>query len=111
MICKRLDVSPPKRYQLTTLRGFTLSDNDSLASYGLGSLLPNWQLKLERKKQAGTARGLARVTTLARFDLKHALLHRKDDDDSTSGDESSPRLSSQSMFLQSTPLVNAPTDA
>jgi hypothetical protein len=104
VICKRLDISPSKRYQLTTLRGFPLPDNDNLASYGLGSLLPNWQLKLERKKQAGAPKGLTRVATLARFDPRFALRRRDDDED----EDASPRPENRDAAPTSEGIVESP---
>ncbi|KAL6046350.1 RhoGAP domain-containing protein [Balamuthia mandrillaris] len=44
-LCNRLNVDPQK-YCLTTLSGCPISSEEVLASYGLGSLFENWQLKL-----------------------------------------------------------------
>ncbi|KAL6060704.1 hypothetical protein QOT17_013334 [Balamuthia mandrillaris] len=47
-LCNRLNVDPQK-YCLTTLSGCPISSEEVLASYGLGSLFENWQLKLIEK--------------------------------------------------------------
>lgn len=50
MISKKLGIENAKKYTLCTTRGFVLNDKETLASYGLGSLLKNWQLKVVLKR-------------------------------------------------------------
>jgi hypothetical protein len=77
MICKKLEISTPKKYNVTTLRGFTFNENDDLGSYGLGSLLPSWQLKVVKQQ----TRGLSRITTLSKFDPRTGLGRKGEEDE------------------------------
>jgi len=63
MICKKLGVENYRKYTLCTIRGFVLNEKATLASYGLGSLLKNWQLKLISLKRASLARQASRPPT------------------------------------------------
>lgn len=52
MILGRVGVTESEKYTLSTLGGFVLPDNHRLADYGLGSLLPNWELEVVDKAEA-----------------------------------------------------------
>ncbi len=39
-----MDVADAAQFALSTVKGYILDDNELLAAYGLGSLLPNWEL-------------------------------------------------------------------
>lgn len=51
-ILGRVGVSQPGRFTVSTLDGFVLPDTHCLADYGLGSLLPNWELLIVDKVEA-----------------------------------------------------------
>ena len=47
LVCSRLQLTNSQSFEMTTLRGFPLSKDRNLGSYGLGALFPRWILKLE----------------------------------------------------------------
>jgi hypothetical protein len=65
MISKKLGIENAKKYTLCTTRGFVLNDKETLASYGLGSLLKNWQLKVVLKRVTN----LKRIESLKARDI------------------------------------------
>jgi hypothetical protein len=52
MVCKRFGIADSRSFSLATSAGFSLQDSEPLATFGLGSLLPRWQLSLQQR--AGT---------------------------------------------------------
>ena len=61
LIMKRFKITAEEaaRFTLTTMAGEPLNPTTSLSSYGVGSILPKWQLKVKKN-----SRGLVRVDTL-----------------------------------------------
>ncbi|PRP79070.1 RhoGAP domain-containing protein [Planoprotostelium fungivorum] len=53
-LCEKMNLSDSSKYSLATLGGRGISENEPLASYGLGSIFESWQLKLELKGNPGT---------------------------------------------------------
>jgi CRP-like cAMP-binding protein len=47
LVCSRLQLASSQSFEVTTMRGFPLSKDRNLASYGLGGLFKRWMLKLE----------------------------------------------------------------
>lgn len=50
MVCKKFGIKEPRSFSLATAAGFTLQDSEPLATFGLGSLLPRWQLVLQQRE-------------------------------------------------------------
>ncbi|EGC39203.1 hypothetical protein DICPUDRAFT_75206 [Dictyostelium purpureum] len=50
LICKKQMIPDPKRFWIGSLQGFIMSDNETLASYGLSSLFESWELRLILKE-------------------------------------------------------------
>jgi CRP-like cAMP-binding protein len=46
LICSRLHLANAQSYEITTMRGFELTKDRNLASYGLGMLFSRWMLRL-----------------------------------------------------------------
>jgi hypothetical protein len=51
-IFRRLGLSDPGNWNLTTLRGYVLNEEEPLAAYGLGSLFESWELLVTPKPTA-----------------------------------------------------------
>ena len=47
LVCSRLQLTNSQSFEITTLRGFPLSKDRNLGSYGLGALFKRWILKLD----------------------------------------------------------------
>lgn len=50
MVCKKFGIKESRSFSLATAAGFTLQDSEPLATFGLGSLLPRWQLLLQQRE-------------------------------------------------------------
>lgn len=50
MVCKKFGIKESRTFSLATAAGFTLQDSEPLATFGLGSLLPRWQLVLQQRE-------------------------------------------------------------
>ncbi|KYR02446.1 hypothetical protein DLAC_01285 [Tieghemostelium lacteum] len=51
LICKKQSIPDPKRFWIGSLQGFIMNENETLASYGLGTLFESWELRLYSKEE------------------------------------------------------------
>ena len=48
-LCEKINISNPSNFALAPLKGTPLSENETFAAYGLGSLFESWQVRLVPK--------------------------------------------------------------
>eukprot|EP01130_Rhizamoeba_saxonica_P015133 TRINITY_DN6733_c0_g1_i1.p1 TRINITY_DN6733_c0_g1~~TRINITY_DN6733_c0_g1_i1.p1 ORF type:complete len:1054 (+),score=289.67 TRINITY_DN6733_c0_g1_i1:298-3162(+) len=52
LICRKFEIALPRRFTLSSLKGYIFDDNKPLSYYGFGSFLQSWELNLHKKSES-----------------------------------------------------------